>query len=194
MRQAATQQIYAYWNDLRKERSAPERTDIDPSAIRGALAETFIIEADEAGTFPLRLSGGRLNALSMNELKGRSFANLWGADAPQVVALLRTVMDGAAPVVAGARGAPAGRDVLDVEMLFLPLRHFGKTHARILGAIAYSGAPAWLGLLPVERLELKSLRILRPEEARALGVRPSVNRFRRAGDAPTLRVIPGGRT
>lgn len=163
MRQPAIQELYDYWNALRRARAAPDRAEIDPAAIRGVLAETFMIEADGEAPFRLRLSGGRFNALFVEELKDRSFLELWGADAPNIAAVLWTVMDGACPVVAGLKAAPAGRALENFEMVFLPLRHFGKTHARILGAISAASHPAWLGLLPVERLELHSLRVMSRE-------------------------------
>ena len=165
MRQAAIQEIYAYWNDLRRSRAAPDRAEIDPAAIRSVLSETFMIEVDGDTPFQLRLAGARFSALFAEETKGCSFLDLWGEDARNIEAVLWTVMDGACPVVAGLKAAPAGRALEDFEMIFLPLRHFGKTHARILGAMSASTHPAWMGLLPVERLRLHSLRVMSNETA-----------------------------
>lgn len=167
MRQPATQQLYDYWNVLRRARLAPERAEIDPAAIRSILAETFIVDADGAPPFRLRLAGARFGALFAGELKGASFLSLWGEDAPNIGAVLWTVMDGACPVVAGLKAAPPGRPLEDFEMVFLPLRHYGKTHARILGAVSGAAHPPWLGLLPVDRLRLHSLRVMSPEAERA---------------------------
>ena len=55
---------------------------------------------------------------------------------------------------------PLGRAPLDLEMLLLPLRHHGKTHARLIGSLAPSLIPSWFGLVPAESLSLNSLRIL----------------------------------
>ncbi len=148
MRQKATRELFAYWNALRRERAAPDRAEIDPAAIRGILSDAFMIEADREGGFPLRLTGARLNALWLTETKGRSFVDLWGEDGASVAAAIWTVMDGAVPVVMGATAAPADRPALDLELLLLPLRHYGRTHARILGAVAYANHPDWLGLIP----------------------------------------------
>jgi hypothetical protein len=195
MRQQATRELYSYWNSIRRQRSAPDRADIDPTAIRSILGETFMIEADAEATFPLRLSGARLNALMLQELKGRSFLALWGEDRANVAAVLWTVMDGAVPVVAGVGAAPAGRPPLDLEMLLLPLRHHGRTHARILGAIACARHADWLGLIPVERLELRSLRIMSASNARV--ELPLMKRQpappERTGQRPYLRLVSGGR-
>lgn len=196
MRQKATRELFAYWNALRRERAAPDRAEIDPAAIRGILSDAFMIEADREGGFPLRLTGARLNALWLTETKGRSFVDLWGEDGASVAAAIWTVMDGAVPVVMGATAAPADRPALDLELLLLPLRHYGRTHARILGAVAYANHPDWLGLIPVERLALRSMRIMSATDARV--ELPIVRRpqfappARRPARASHLRVLPGG--
>jgi hypothetical protein len=161
MRQTATRELFAYWYRLRKGRAAPERADIDPAAIRNVLADTFLLEIDSAGVFPIRLSGTRLNALWLSEQKGRSFLDLW-ADAArrEVMALILTVLDGTQPVIAGVAAAPQGRRAMNMELLLLPLRHNGKTHARVLGCLASSAREPWFGLIAAEKLALRSMRII----------------------------------
>lgn len=196
MRQQATRELYAYWNALRRHRAAPERAEIDPAAIRSILGDTFMIEADRDGLFPLRLSGARLNALWTRELKGRSFLDLWGDDRASLAAVLLTVMDGAAPVVAGVQAHAGGRAPVDLELLLLPLRHHGRTHARILGALTCVRPPEWIGLLPVERFELKSLRVLASPQAQIdlpLVRRPAGAPDRRGAARTRLTLIEGGR-
>ncbi len=195
MRQQATRQLFAYWNAIRRERAAPDRAEIDPAAIRSILSDTFMIEADGDMSFALRLSGTRLNALWLSEMKGRSFVDLWGEDAQSVAAVLWTVMDGAVPVLIGAGAAPGDRDPANLEILLLPLRHQGRTHARILGAIACANHPDWLGLIPVERLALRSMRIMSASDARVdlpIVRGPAATFGRRQGQA-NLRLLQGGR-
>src|SRR6202046_1638798 len=76
---AATIELYAYWNRLRGARSAPERNDVDPGAIRGVLADTFVLDFDARRGFPFRIAGSRANALFLKELRGFSFLDLWAA-------------------------------------------------------------------------------------------------------------------
>jgi hypothetical protein len=77
MRHAATRELFSYWTRLRGERVVPERSDIDPAAIRGILADTFILAVDPAREFPLPLSGTRFNAFFGGATKVRSFCELW---------------------------------------------------------------------------------------------------------------------
>jgi hypothetical protein len=161
MRQAGTFELFVYWDELRRGRAAPERADLDPVAIRNVLADTFMLEVDADRTYPFCLSGTRLSALFDAELKGRPFLSLWNqAQRPEVARLMQMVVDGACPIVAGAAAAPEGYDLTEFELLLLPLRYHGKTHARVLGRIAPAKRPSWLGLIPVETLDFLSMRVL----------------------------------
>ncbi len=162
MKHAATQELFSYWNRLRGSRVAPERADIDPGAIRGVLADTFILELTADGALPMRISGARLSALFANELKGADFIRLWleNSQSPARELIVNVTCE-QAPAIAGVKAAPAGRTPLDLELLLLPLRHFGKPHTRVLGCLAPASVPAWLGLLPVAGLELGPMRIMR---------------------------------
>ncbi len=161
MKLAASQQLYAYWSRLRGARSAPERDDIDPSAIRGVLADTFILEFNAQRAFPMRIVGTRTNALFLRELRGAPFLGLWRERGrAEMRAILASVADEAQPFLIGATGTPLGFAPIDVELLLLPLRHHGDTHARILGCCAPDASPHWLGLIAVESLALLTLRAL----------------------------------
>jgi hypothetical protein len=158
---AASRELYSYWNLLRGERSAPERSEIDPSAIRGVLADTFILEVDAANRYPLRIVGTRTNALFLRELRGRAFLDLVAAsDRQEIAAVLAAVADESIAALAGASAGPKGLRPLEVELLLLPLRHRGNTHSRILGACSPTSLPSWIGLLPASPMDLLSLRML----------------------------------
>jgi hypothetical protein len=159
MRQAGTRELFDYWNRLRGERAAPERSDIDLVAIRGLLSDTFMLDVDFGHRFPFVMSGSRVNALFCAEQKSRSFLELWPLrEVHNIAAVLLTVIDAACPVVACADARPDGYAKADLEILFLPLHHRGHAQARILGLMAPMAKPTWLGLLAVGQLTLRSLR------------------------------------
>ena len=190
MRQSATRQLFRYWNELRGGRAAPERDSIDPAAIVSVLPDTFILEVDPAFAFPFRLVGARTNALFDAQLKSSSFVELWRPqDRAAVRAMLLTTLDGACPVVAGASAAAADRAPVELELLVLPLRHFGKTHARLLGCLTPARHPPWFGLMPAQPLELISMRVVRPDQTTLLkkSESPAHDARRR------FVVLPGGR-
>jgi hypothetical protein len=197
MRQAVSKGVYAYWNSLRGERAAPERADLDPAAMRHLLADSFLIEIDVECLFPIRWFGTRLAALWREDQQGRSFLDLWRSeDRRAVAAAMLTVIDGVTPVVGGAKAqkrderTALDRD-MDFEILLLPLRHHGKTHSRVLGALSASAPPAWFGRAEAGPLLLSSLRVIREVERPApLGGRP---RGRPAGMAQLI-VYNGGKS
>jgi hypothetical protein len=175
MRQQVSKDLFAYWRELKGARSAPDRADIDPGAIAQILADVFVLEVDADATFPLRLSGGGVNALWMREQKGRSFIQFWRPDdRSSITSAVTSVVDGAVPVIAGARTHIDGHAPLELELLLLPLRHFGKTHSRVLGALSSVYQPEWLGQLRSGPLELISLRV----------IDPAANRLTSSSDAP----------
>jgi len=60
MKHAASRELYAYWEERRGQRPAPERADIEPGAIRAALSDTFILELDAGDGHSFRLAGTRV--------------------------------------------------------------------------------------------------------------------------------------
>ncbi len=163
MKLAATIELYAYWTRLRGARSAPERNDVDPGAIRGVLADTFVLDFDASRAFPFRIAGSRTNALFLRELRGFSFLDLWrGADREDLDSILHCIADEAQAFVIGAEVRPPNLDAVDVEVVLMPLRHHGLTHARVLGGLAVHSAPAWMGLIGAGPIALTSLRALDP--------------------------------
>jgi len=46
MKHPSVRELYDYWNARRGLRSAPDRADIEPGAIRRVLADTFIMAFD----------------------------------------------------------------------------------------------------------------------------------------------------
>jgi hypothetical protein len=191
MRQPVSKELIAYWTQIRGARAAPDRSDIDPVAIRHLLADTFIIEVDQHCAFPLRLCGTRLSALWLREQKGEPFIDLWREeDKLGVAAAMLTVIDGVMPVVAGVKAQTPRGAALELELLLLPLRHFGKTHSRILGSLAPVHQPDWLGRDAVGPLELISMRVVEPSLARETEIDPVPAPFQASGkERPWLRLV-----
>jgi len=136
MKHPSIRELYDYWNEKRGRRLAPERGDIEPSAIRRVLADTFILSFDPGRGHPFRVAGTRVCALFGRELKGNGFLDLWArANRNDLRALIAIVADESVGVVAAAS---AGDAPLGLELLLLPLSHHGQGDARLLGALAPS--------------------------------------------------------
>lgn len=199
MKQRITKELYAYWRRVKAARLAPERNDIDLTEIRHLLPYAFIAQVDPQRRYPLKMCGTRLNAYWLEEQNGRSFLELWAThDRDAIASALATVLDEVAPVVLGARGDAEDLMPLELELLLLPLRHFGKTHSLVLGAFApVVDHPAWLGRLAVRALRIASLRVIGRQEAVAL---PPTHMTRRPialvethANRPRLALYEGGK-
>ena len=161
MKHPSNRELFAYWNERRGDRLAPERADIEPSAIRQVLGDTFVLAADRVTHYPFRLAGTRLCALFGRELKGESFIRLWERSGQTAMReLLAVVMEENAGVVASVTASTTHDSVLAVnlELLLLPLSHQSRAEARILGAMAPMAAPYWLGAKAISPLKLGMFR------------------------------------
>ncbi len=163
MKHSSTTMVYDYWNRLRGDRAAPERGEIEPGEIREALADAFVLEID-GGRITFRLAGTRVAALFGRELKGLEVEDVWSEPegSSDLTRLIETVMNETAGCVAGFIGETEGKERIHLEMLLLPLRHRGKTHARVMGALSPVSAPGWLGLQSVQRMRMISVRMIWP--------------------------------
>jgi len=163
MKQTSSRELFGYWTARRGTRAAPERGEIEPSAIRRALGDVFILEFDRRQGHPFRLAGTRLCALFARELRNEAFLNLWDEETrAQLAQLLAVVADEATGVVAAAKGRTAEGWQQDLELVLLPLAHRGDTHARMIGSLAPLAAPFWLGTSRLGALTLGNTRHLDP--------------------------------
>lgn len=190
MKNMSTRLVFEYWDALRGERAAPERGEIEPGALRHALADTFVLENEPIGPV-FRLAGTRLCALFGSELRGRSFTALWPDVESQgdMRRLVQTVMDETAGAVAGLSAETATGAPIYLELLLLPLRYRGRTHARVLGALSPATAPEWLGLDTLDSMRMISLRMLWPAPQSERAPPPVVRHT-----PPRFLVLPGGRS
>jgi hypothetical protein len=159
MKHAASRELYAYWEERRGTRPAPERAEIEPGAIRGALSDAFILSLDRNADHPVRLAGTRICALFGRELKGESFLGLWGAGSIAIVgSLLAILADECTGTVAGVTAQNASGEPIDLELLLLPLGTRRPSFARTIGVLAPLKVPPWLGASPIGSLTLGGRR------------------------------------
>jgi hypothetical protein len=159
MKHAASRELYAYWEERRGTRLAPERAEIEPGAIRGVLSDAFILGLDKTAGHPLRLAGTRVCALFGRELKGDPFVGLWAADSrPIVSSLLAILADECVGTVAGVTAQNGAGEAIDLELLLLPLGARRPRFARAIGVLAPLKVPQWLGESPIDGLTLGSRR------------------------------------
>lgn len=159
MKHAASRELYAYWQELRGRRPAPERAEIEPGAIRQILSEAFILALDHTAGYPFRLAGTRICALFSRELKGESFVRLWDEPSRRTILdLLGILADEWVGTVAGATAHNANGESVELELLLLPLSASRPSLQRTIGVLAPLKVPQWIGLSPIGALTLGSRR------------------------------------
>lgn len=165
MKSVSAKRLYSYWQQLRGDRAAPERRDIDPAAIKSLLSDIFILEHEAAEVFTYRLAGSSLCAAYCRELKGRSFRQFWpDAELEALDTTLLAIREEAAASVIGYDAVNSRGQALAYEMLLLPLRYGGSDFPRLLGVAVPSDQPYWLGVHPVMRHRVTSMRLIWPDE------------------------------
>ncbi len=192
MKHAASRALHAYWDRLRGARAAPDRADLDPGAIRSLLGDVYLLELGVPRQFTIRLAGTRLCTLFCRELKGASLDSLFAAaDRSEIADLVSEVTGSVIPMVAGISGETATGQTVDLELMALPLKHRGRTQARLVGSLAALDVPYWVGNVPLERLRIVSARRLYP------GIVPlspdGLDLEERPRPTGRLKVLPGGR-
>jgi hypothetical protein len=166
VKHSSTRELFDYWNIRRGTRSAPERGEIEPRAIRRVLADTFMLTVEPRAGHPFRIAGTRICAAFGRELKGVAFTEIWaGASQDPIRDVLATVAAESVGVVAGASGHSCAGAALELEFLVLPLAHGGGASTRILGALVPTEVPYWLGTETLGRLTLGTIRYLGPRTA-----------------------------
>ncbi|MEJ1161116.1 PAS domain-containing protein [Prosthecomicrobium sp. N25] len=165
MKQKNTRDLYDYWQRLRGDRPAPERSDIEPADIRSLLGDTFILEVVSRDDYRYRLAGTRVCAAYGREMKGKEFLSFWkGKDRDAIATLLAAVVEDSAAAVIGVEATSShGRD-LPFECLLLPVRQAGQGNCRILGSFVPADDPYWIGIHPLASQTIASLRLIWPDE------------------------------
>lgn len=186
MKKDGTIAMFQYWNTLRAGRPAPFRHELDPTAIKNRLPDTFILEFGESHQLQFRLAGTNLCLLFGTELRHQPFARIWRATDRQTVAqLAEAALLEHAVVFTEIEGCSRQGRRAAFELLLLPLDG-GPGMPRAIGIVSALARPFWLGAHPIVDLELISARIVDPDALPVLDV---------GQDAPSLapdRLEPSG--
>lgn len=159
MKHTATRILFAYWDELRGERSAPDRADVQPGGMQQILSDAFVMSSEADVVF--RHAGSRICALFCRDMAGFRFADLWPpADSAEIERIIGFVTLDTTGVVLGALGANVNGSELAMEMLLLPLRQGRRTDTRVLGVLSPSTIPSWAGLVPLSELRIRTVRTI----------------------------------
>src|SRR6202163_1701090 len=118
MKHPSNREFFAYWDAKRDGARAPERSEIEPGAVRELLGDIFVLSYDTTAGYPFRVAGTRVCALLGCDLKNRSFSALFKpAGRREIEEIIAVVAEEMLAAVAGITataedGAPAHLELL----------------------------------------------------------------------------------
>jgi hypothetical protein len=137
-------ELYAYWLQLRGDRIAPARSDIDPVDIPHLLphiALTEIVDGDSGAgrRFRYRLAGTQIEQRFGCSLTNRYLDELkHGGYLHYIKGLYDRLIAEKAPVYSESSFKTGDADVLQAKRLMLPLSEDGETVNMVLAGVVYA--------------------------------------------------------
>ena len=162
MKHPVSREFFTYWESKRGEARAPERSDVDPSALRELLADIFVLAYDDAATYPFRVAGTRVCALFGRDLKDASLPALFAwQHRPDISEIIAAVAEDVVPAVAGLTATGTDGRTTHLELLLLPFNSRAHCPITLTGVLApfETGHRGTLG-----ELSLTSWRYIHPPQ------------------------------
>jgi hypothetical protein len=130
MKHPSSREFYAYWDEKRGGARAPDRSEIEPAAVRELLGDIFVLSYDAAAGYPFRVAGTRVCALLGRDLKNRSFSALFEPRARrEIEGIIAVVAEEMLAAVAGITATAEDGSTAHLELLLLPFN--ARAHAPI---------------------------------------------------------------
>lgn len=173
MKTSASIALYTYWNEVRGNRVAPRRFEIEPARLAPILPDAFILERVGDLTVRYRLAGTRILDQFGFEFRGASFFQGFSTQDRQLLERLvrnMTVSGGGLKYELVSQTFD-GREVRH-ECLLLPLVHVRDTVDRFVGVISALEAPEWLGQETLTQWRIDHHEVVWPD-----GTVPDVLKF-----------------
>ena len=161
MKHPSSREFYAYWDKMRGNASAPDRSDIEPSAVRELLGDIFVLSYDAEAGYPFRVAGTRVCALLGRDIKDQSFSALFTTEARrEIEEMIAVVAEETLPAIAGVTATSGTGETAHLELLLLPFSTRAHAPVSLTGVLA----PFESELSQLENFGLTSYRYLHRQE------------------------------
>src|SRR5919204_6358264 len=128
MKHPSSREFFAYWDAKRGDARAPDRSEIEPGAVRELLGDIFVLSYDSDAGHPFRVAGTRVCALLGRDLKDQSFAALFAPESRhEIDDVITAVAEETLPAIAGVTATAADGTTAHFELLLLPFAN--RPHA-----------------------------------------------------------------
>ncbi len=137
MKHPSTREFFAYWDEKRGAARAPDRSEIEPGAVRELLGDIFVLSYDAPSGYPFRVAGTRVCALLGGDLKDCSFSALFTADSRREIEdIIAVVSEEMLAAVAGITATAQDGSPAHLELLLLPFNARAHAPLSLTGLLA----------------------------------------------------------
>jgi hypothetical protein len=137
MKHPSNREFFAYWDARRGDARAPDRSEIEPGAVRELLGDIFVLSCDAAAGYPFRVAGTRVCALLGRDLKDRSFSALFAPESRhEIEEIIAVVSEEMLAAVAGVTATAQDGSLAHLELLLLPFNARAHTPLSLTGLLA----------------------------------------------------------
>ena len=137
MKHPSSREFFAYWDGKRGAARAPDRSEIEPSAVRELLGDIFVLSYDGDAGFPFRVAGTRVCALLGRDLKDQSFSALFAPDGRREIEDIVTVVaEEMLAAIAGITATSQNGTLAHLELLLLPFNTRAHAPISLTGVLA----------------------------------------------------------
>ena len=137
MKHPSSREFYAYWDEKRGLARAPDRSEIEPGALRELLGDIFVLAYDPSAGYPFRVAGTRVCALLGCDQKGQSFSALFEPGSRREVEdIIGAVAEEMLAAVAGITATAEDGSTAHLELLLLPFNNRAHTPLSLTGLLA----------------------------------------------------------
>jgi hypothetical protein len=137
MKHPSSREFFAYWDAKRGDARAPDRSEIEPGAVRELLGDIFVLSYDNEAGYPFRVAGTRVGALLGRDLKDTSFSALFALDSRREIEEIVTyVAEEMLAAIAGITATSEDGTTAHLELLLLPFNNRAHAPISLTGVLA----------------------------------------------------------
>jgi hypothetical protein len=137
MKHPSSREFFAYWDEKRDGARAPDRSEIEPGAVRELLGDIFVLSYDTVAGHPFRVAGTRVCALLGRDVKDQSFSALFAPEGRREIDdIIAVVAEEMLAAVAGITATSQDGSLAHLELLLLPFNARAHTPLSLTGLLA----------------------------------------------------------
>lgn len=139
MKHPSSREFFAYWDAKRDGARAPDRSEIEPGAVRELLGDIFVLSYDSG--YPFRMAGTRVCALLGRDVKDHSFSELFVPESRREIDdIITVVAEEMLAAIAGITATSQDGSAVHLELLLLPFNNRAHAPISLTGLLAPFGS------------------------------------------------------